>query len=216
MLGDMVPPAQPAPPPPAEPPAGPLPPPRTAGARYRVCLVCLGNICRSPMAEAVLRAQLDRDGLAAAVAVDSAGTGDWHLGEPMNRHARTALSGRGYDGSAHQARQFRPSWLADHDLILAMDAANLADLQRLAAPADRDRIRLFGEVGGLTEPGVLTEAGGLAGPGGLAEPPADGAIPDPYGGTDADFGHVLDLLAAAAPVITARLADLLGRSAPSA
>jgi protein-tyrosine phosphatase len=150
------------------------------------------------MAEAVLRAQVAQDGLAAAVTVDSAGTGDWHLGEPMNRQARTALSGRGYDGSAHRARQFRPSWLADHDLILAMDAANLADLRRLAPPADLDRIRLFGEVGGLTG----TDAGG--------------EIPDPYGGSDADFGHVLDLLAAAAPVLTDRLAHLVGRPAPSA
>jgi protein-tyrosine phosphatase len=187
---------QPAPEP-AGPSTAPLPPPRDPAVPYRVCLVCLGNICRSPMAEAVLRAQLTAAGLAEAVTVDSAGTGDWHLGEPMNRQARAALSGRGYDGSAHRARQFGPSWLADHDLVLAMDAANLADLQRLAGPGDQSRIRLFGEVGGLTD---------FDG----------GVIPDPYGGTDADFGQVLDLLAAAAPVIAARLALLLGRPAAPA
>ena len=185
----MVPPARPAPS-----PSGPLPPPREPGRPYRVCLVCLGNICRSPMAEAVLRASLAEAGLGAAVTVDSAGTGDWHIGHPMNPQARSALGTRGYDGSAHRARQIRGAWLADRDLVLAMDAANLAALRQLAEPADRDRIRLFGDVGALS---------GLGG----AE------VPDPYGGNDADFDHVLDLLGAAAPVIAARLAQLLGHPA---
>ena len=168
----------------------PLPPPRDPGAPYRVCLVCLGNICRSPMAETVLRAALNDAGLAEVVVLDSSGTGDWHIGEPMYPQARSALARRGYDGSAHRARQFQASWLADLDLVLAMDARNLVTLWRMADPADRDRIRLFGEVGGLGE---------------------RGEIPDPYGGNEADFGFVLDLLDAAAPVIAARLAQLLGR-----
>jgi len=142
------------------------------------------------MAETVLRAALNDAGLADAVTVDSSGTGDWHLGEPMDRQARRALARRGYDGSAHRARQYEASWLDDRDLVLAMDAGNLATLRRLAALADRDRIRLFGEVGGLGE---------------------DSEIPDPYGGRDADFGYVLDLLGAAAPVIAARLDQLLRR-----
>jgi low molecular weight protein-tyrosine phosphatase len=170
--------------------AAPLPPPRDLDVPYRVSLVCLGNICRSPMAETVLRASLEGVGLAEAVTLDSSGTGDWHLGEPMYPQARTALAGRGYDGSAHRARQFRASWLPDRDLVLAMDAGNLATLRRMAGPVDRDRIRLFGEVGGLGE---------------------RSEIPDPYGGNEADFGYVLDLLGAAAPVIAARLAQLLGR-----
>jgi protein-tyrosine phosphatase len=169
----------------------PLPPPRDPDAPYRVCLVCLGNICRSPMAETVLRASLAEAGLAEVVALDSSGTGDWHLGEPMYPQARRALARRGYDGSAHRARQFQASWVADRDLVLAMDAGNLAALRRMAGPADRDRIRLFGEVGGLGE---------------------RSEIPDPYGGNEADFGYVLDLLGAAAPVIAERLAQLLGRS----
>jgi protein-tyrosine phosphatase len=191
MLGDMVPPA------PTPSPSAALPPPRAPGRPYRVCLVCLGNICRSPMAETVLRAQLARAGLGELVVVDSAGTGDWHIGDRMSRQARAALDRRGYDGSAHRARQFHPSWLADHDLVLAMDAANLEDLRRMASAPDLARIRLFGEVGGLSETG-------------------GGEIPDPYGGTDADFGHVLDLLGAAAPVIARRLAALLGHSATPA
>jgi low molecular weight protein-tyrosine phosphatase len=173
----------------AAPLAAPLPSPRDPARPYRVCLVCLGNICRSPMAETVLRAALAQEGLAEAVALDSSGTGDWHVGEGMYPQARRALARRGHDGSAHRARQLQPSWLADRDLVLAMDARNLATLRHLADPADRDRIRLFGEVGGL---GAHSE------------------IPDPYGGQDADFGHVLDLLGAAAPVIAARLAQVLG------
>jgi protein-tyrosine phosphatase len=170
--------------------AAPLPPPREPGGPYRVCLVCLGNICRSPMAETVLRTSLAEAGLAEAVTLDSSGTGDWHVGEPMYPQARRALARRGYDGSAHRARQFEVPWLAGRDLVLAMDAGNLATLRRVAGPVDRDRIRLFGEVGGLGE---------------RAE------IPDPYGGNEADFGYVLDLLGAAAPVIADRLARLLGR-----
>ena len=167
-----------------------LPCPREPGAPYRVCLVCLGNICRSPMAETVLRAELAAAGLDGAVVVDSAGTGDWHVGDAMDPGARAALASRGFDGSDHRARQFQPSWLARRDLILAMDARNLADLRRMARDPSDDRIRLFGEVGGLSETG-------------------DGDIPDPWGGDADEFGHVLDLLNAAAPVIAGQLARLL-------
>jgi protein-tyrosine phosphatase len=180
----------------SSPRSSPLPAPREPGAPYRVCLVCLGNICRSPMAETVLRAALAEAGLDGAVRVDSAGTGDWHVGEPMHPPARAALARRGYDGSAHRARQVEPSWLAGRDLVLAMDARNLAALRRMAGPAGSDRIRLFGEVGGLD--------GGAAGT----------EIPDPYGGDDADFDHVLDLLGAAAPVVAVRLTQLLEPDRP--
>jgi len=168
--------------------AAELPSPREPGAPYRVCLVCLGNICRSPMAETVLRAELAAAGLDGGVVVDSAGTGDWHVGDAMDPAARAALASRGYDGAAHRARQIEPSWLSRRDLILAMDARNRADLRRMADGADADRIRLFSAVGGLT---------------GTRD------IPDPWGGGPDEFGRVLDLLRAAAPVIVARLARLL-------
>jgi protein-tyrosine phosphatase len=190
-------------------PAAELPSPREPGAPYRVCLVCLGNICRSPMAETVLRAELAAAGLDGAVVVDSAGTGDWHVGDAMDPGARAALASRGHDGSSHRARQFRPTWLSRYDLILAMDARNLADLRRMARGEDADRIRLFGEVGGLTEPpGGL---GGVVPPGGSRA--GEGDIPDPWGGGPDEFGHVLDLLGAAAPVIVARLARMLKTAA---
>ncbi len=176
----------------ALPSAAELPSPREPGAPYRVCLVCLGNICRSPMAETVLRAELGNAGLDGAVVVDSAGTGDWHVGDTMDPDARKALAGRGHDGSGprtHRARQFEPSWLSRYDLILAMDSRNLVDLRRMARAQgeDTDRIRLFGAAG---------EIGGQD-------------IPDPWGGGPDEFGHVLDLLGAAAPVIATRLARLL-------
>jgi protein-tyrosine phosphatase len=112
----------------------------------------------------------------------------------MHSPARAALTGRGYDGSAHRARQIQPSWLARRDLILAMDASNLADLRQMAGREGSARIRLFAEAGGL----------------------AVREIPDPYGGDAAEFGHVLELLTSAAPVIAARLAQLLRPDAATA
>jgi low molecular weight protein-tyrosine phosphatase len=181
------------------PPAAALPPPSHHAGPYRVCLVCLGNICRSPMAEVALRAELAAAGLAEAVTVDSAGTGDWHIGDRMEAHARAELGRRGYDGSAHRARQVEPSWLVGRDLILAMDHRNLADLRRMAARAGTggERIRLFGAAGGLRDQG-----GGLD-------------IPDPSGGDAGDFSAVLDLIEAAARHITAQLTELLAGRAPA-
>jgi protein-tyrosine phosphatase len=174
-----------------ETPAAELPPPREPGSPYRICLVCLGNICRSPMAETILRAELDQAGLDGKVVVDSAGTGDWHIGDTMDPDARAALARRGYDGSAHRARQFEPSWLAGRDLVLAMDTRNLTDLRRMARGGDQTRIRLFGELGGL-------------------DPARSRDIPDPWGGGPAEFDRVLDLLRMAAPVIAARVARQVG------
>jgi protein-tyrosine phosphatase len=135
------------------------------------------------MAEAVLRACADASG--ADVVVDSAGTGDWHTGDPMNTRAAAQLTRRGYDADSHRARQIDSSWLDKRDLFLAMDSSNLTDLLAMASevPGAADRIRLFGEIGGL---------GG-----------AD--IPDPYGGSAVDFAKVLDMLEAAAPHIIAAL-----------
>ncbi|HEX9527324.1 MAG TPA: low molecular weight phosphotyrosine protein phosphatase, partial [Streptosporangiaceae bacterium] len=97
------------------------------------------------MAEVLIRAELEAAGLAGRASVESAGTGDWHLGERMDRRARAELARRGYDGSRHRARQISPDWLERFDLLIAMDASNLRDLQRMAAGrADlADRMRLF-------------------------------------------------------------------------
>lgn len=168
-------------------PASVLPPPRDPNQPYRVCLVCLGNICRSPMAEVVLNAQLANAGLDGKILVDSAGTGAWHVGEPMNSRARTLLARRGYDGEAHRARQFSTDWAPD--LVLAMDSSNLKTLRYLYAtnPADSSRLLLFGDVTGL-----------------------DGAdVPDPYGGNPVEFARVLGMLEAATPRLVSALAEVI-------
>ena len=96
-----------------------------------VLFVCLGNICRSPTAEAVFRKLAQEAGLAAAC--DSAGTGDWHAGEAPHPPSVKAAARRGYDLSGLRARQVLPADFSDFDLILAMDRSNLADLRQMAA-----------------------------------------------------------------------------------
>lgn len=96
----------------------------------RVTTVCLGNICRSPIAAAVLAEELADLG----VVVDSMGTGGWHIGEDADPRARAALNRAGYDLS-HSARQASGAALSDADLVLAMDAANLRDLRRMGVDA---------------------------------------------------------------------------------
>ncbi|WP_312855859.1 low molecular weight protein-tyrosine-phosphatase [Nocardioides stalactiti] len=169
---------------PAVPPT--LPPAREPG-RYRVALVCLGNICRSPMADVVLTDRVRSAGLDDRVEVVSSGTGDWHVGHPMDRRAAAILTGEGYDASAHRAQQVQASWLTDCDLVLAMDQDNLRDLRSLAGgTADPDRVRLFGDFDPL-EPGA--------------------EVPDPYyGGTDG-FQVVLAMVERTCDVLVAAIRD---------
>src|SRR4051812_27419062 len=89
-------------------------------AAYRICFVCTGNICRSPAAEVVVRALAERAGRP-EIAVDSAGTGNWHVGQPADPRALRALSAAGYDGRAHRARVFEPGWFRQRELIVALD-----------------------------------------------------------------------------------------------
>jgi protein-tyrosine phosphatase len=145
---------------------------------YRIALVCLGNICRSPVAEVVLNAKLDEAGLADSVEATSCGTGTWHIGEPMDSRAAGVLTHSGYDASRHRASHFGADW-HDHDLILVMDKANLADV--LAdLPADRhDRVRLFRSYDPEVE----------------ASDPADVPdVPDPYYGGPEGFDEVLAIV----------------------
>ena len=148
-------------------------------------IVCLGNICRSPTAEAVLRAKLRVAGLHEHVSVDSAGTGSWHIGSPPDERSQRHALRRGYDLSSLRGRQVGEADFDRFDLILAMDHANLADLQALA-PAGRCRaeLRLF-----------------------AAEP-----VPDPYVGGAAGFEGVLDRIEAACDVWVRDLARRVGTS----
>jgi low molecular weight protein-tyrosine phosphatase len=176
-----------------------VPAPRESFGRYRICLVCLGNICRSPMAEVVLREELARAGLAGTVRVESAGTGDWHLGERMFEPARAELARRGYDAAGHRARQVKRGWLSRYDLVLAMDQANLANLRQMASDAGAaDRVRLLR----WFDPALTSDD------------PYRGEVPDPYGGGPEGYELALDLVLAAVQGLTVRLARALGLPAP--
>jgi len=148
-----------------------------SGTTYRICFVCTGNICRSPMAEAVLRGLLDEEGLGHAVEVDSAGTTSWHVGDPADRRAVAALREAGYDGSGHRAQAFEGSWLADRDLVVALDSGHLDELRALAAGGPHEtKVRLLRSF----------DQDGDGGAGG-----GDLDVADPYYGSAADFERVL-------------------------
>jgi protein-tyrosine phosphatase len=163
---------------------------------YRVALVCLGNICRSPIADVVVNAHLEKAGLADRVEVTSCGTGTWHVGEQMDARAAAVLTGSGYDATRHRARTFGPDW-HDHDLILVMDRANLADvLEQL--PADRHgRVRLFRSY----DPEVTDEP---------AEAPD---LPDPFYGGPEGFDEVLAIVERSARELVRRLGLVNGLGA---
>ncbi|MCX5049483.1 MULTISPECIES: low molecular weight protein-tyrosine-phosphatase [unclassified Streptomyces] len=110
---------------------------------YRVCFVCTGNICRSPMAESVFRARIADAGLGGLVEVDSAGTGGWHEGDGADPRTVAVLEESGYD-SGHSARQFKPSWFSRLDLVIALDSGHLRALRHLApTQEDAAKVRLL-------------------------------------------------------------------------
>lgn len=110
-------------------------------ALFRLCFVCTGNICRSPMAETVFKELTARAGLRSSIAVFSAGTGDWHVGEAADARTLTVLAERGYDGSGHRARQFQSAWFDHLDLVLTFDRSQERIL-RTWAHNDADRAKV--------------------------------------------------------------------------
>lgn len=154
----------------------------------RIAFVCLGNICRSPTADVVVRHHLEQAGLD-DVEVASSGTGDWHVGEPMDERSAARLAAAGYDPSGHRARTFTVDWFDRHDLILTMDAANRADVLALARDdTDRAKVRMFRSF----DPQA---------------PSPDADVPDPwYGGPDT-FDEVLGIIERTAHQIVRHLLD---------
>lgn len=106
----------------------------------RIDFVCTGNICRSPMAEVIVRDKLAQAGLGSAVEVSSSGIGSWHVGHPADKRALAELAAHGYDGSAHRAQQFGPEQEAA-DLIVAMDTGHVSEL--VVRGADESKVRLL-------------------------------------------------------------------------
>ncbi|MFE0809813.1 low molecular weight protein-tyrosine-phosphatase [Streptomyces sp. NPDC058794] len=145
---------------------------------YRVCFVCTGNICRSPMAEAVFHARVADAGLDGLVEADSAGTGGWHEGEGADPRTVNVLTENGYTLD-HTARQFQPSWFAHLDLVVALDAGHLRALRRLApTEQDADKVRLLRSYDPAADPGDLD-------------------VPDPYYGGVDGFQECLEMVEAA-------------------
>nr|WP_324259012.1 low molecular weight protein-tyrosine-phosphatase [Cellvibrio fontiphilus] len=143
----------------------------------KVLFVCLGNICRSPTADGIFRELVLNAGLDQKITVDSAGTGDWHIGKAPDSRTVAAARKRGYDLSVLRARQVKASDFDEFDYVLAMDKANLADLQRIKPEHFAGHLGLFLEFGNRSD---------------YRE------VPDPYYGGADGFELVLDLVEAAA------------------
>ena len=157
----------------------------------RVTAVCLGNICRSPIAEAVLRDRIERAGLSDLVIVDSAGTGDWHLGHDTDPRTQAILTQKGYS-LTHSARQITSSWIKELDIILVMDESNYTNVQTLIRESGREpelyMMRSF-------DP-ELTHLGEL-------HPELN--VPDPYLDQEDGFAVVLEMIERAADAFVAGL-----------
>lgn len=113
-------------------------------ALFRICFVCTGNICRSPMAETIFKSIVKKAGFERQVAVISAGTGDWHVGEPADERTTTALQTQGYNGSGHRARQFDPAWFDNLDLVVVFDRSQERILKAWASSEqDASKVQLL-------------------------------------------------------------------------
>jgi protein-tyrosine phosphatase len=150
-------------------------------------MVCLGNICRSPVAEVVLREMVDAEGL--DVVVTSAGTGAWHVGGPMDPGSAAVLAEHGLDGSAHVAQQMTRERVGEFDLLVAMDRSNRDDLLEMVGDRARPRVVLLRDLDPDGDP--------------------DQSVPDPYGGGPEGFSTVFAQVEAACAGLVARLPEYL-------
>jgi protein-tyrosine phosphatase len=158
--------------------------PATIPPERSILFVCMGNICRSPTAEGVFRATAERAGIAPLLFIDSAGIGDWHVGQPPDRRTLAAAKRRGYDLSALRGRQVSTADFQRFGWIFAMDAGNLAALEELRPAGYQGHVGLFLDL--VVERAVRE-------------------VPDPYYGGPDGFEHVLDLIEDASEALVAHL-----------
>lgn len=170
-------------------------------APFRVMTVCTGNICRSPMAEIVLRDRFEAAGLDGLVVVDSGGVSDEERGNPVDRRARATLAAHGYPaGDGHRARRVRPEDLETHDLVLAMTAQHARALRRMApTPEAAARVVLYRRF----DPAAPEV--GPDGPEYLLD------VDDPWFGGPEDFELCLTEIEAAADGVVATVRERVGR-----
>lgn len=154
----------------------------------KILFVCMGNICRSPMAEGVFKRYVAEAGLGGRIASDSAGTHDYHIGEPPDPRAQRIAGKRGYDLSALRGRQVSGRDFDEFDYVLAMDEVNLRLLQRLCPAQHAHKLKLFMEFGTDTK---------------VRE------VPDPYYGGNQGFEQVLDMVEQAAQGLLAHVRERL-------
>jgi protein-tyrosine phosphatase len=188
---------------------------------YRILMVCMGNICRSPTAEGVLRAKLAQAGLSKRVLVDSAGTHNYHPGNPPDERSQAHALRRGYNLSALRARQVCAEDYDHFDLILAMDWDNLALLQEGCPPQHMVKLMLLME---FAVPAQATADKSLVSTGAAGAVFAHGAahahgpnsygavVPDPYYGSAAGFEQVLDLVEVACNGLVQHVQRCLGQN----
>ena len=139
----------------------------------RICFVCLGNICRSPTAEAVMRHLVKQAGMSDRIAVESAGTGDWHIGDARDRRSQAVGRARGIPLSG-TAQQFTSEDFDRYDHVIAMDRTNRAELLRMARDdGDKAKVRMLRSFD--------------------ATAPKDADVPDPYYGGPSGFEDVFDI-----------------------
>ncbi|MCU7846071.1 MAG: low molecular weight phosphotyrosine protein phosphatase [Candidatus Thiodiazotropha sp. (ex Monitilora ramsayi)] len=141
--------------------------------KIRVLFCCMGNICRSPTAQGVFRALIEREGLGSRILTDSAGTIAYHVGEPPDRRARETATKRGIDLSDLRARKAMEEDFERFDYVIAMDRANYHDLQEICPPGRQDRLYLFMD---------------------FAPHLPEDEVPDPYYGGVAGFDRVFDMV----------------------
>ncbi len=164
-------------------------------ARFRICFVCTGNICRSPMAEAVFNALARKAGLSSLVAVTSAGTGDWHVGEPSDRRTVEALAAHGHDGTLHRAKQFDPQWFEHLDLVVVFDRSQERIVRAWAGDEqDRSKVQLLMSFDG-DSPGALD-------------------VPDPYYSDAALFDQVLTSIEKACESLIRQITPAIRQGVP--